>query len=116
MIVGVGVDVVGLERFAATLQRTTRLRERLFAASEQGLPVPSLAGRFAAKEAIAKALGAPRGLHWVDAVVVNDPDGRPLFELTGSVAARAEHLGVRGVHLSISHDAGVATAIVVLED
>ena len=61
MIVGVGVDVVDVERFGATLTRTPGLRERLFTAAETGMPLGSLAARFAAKEALAKALGAPAG-------------------------------------------------------
>ncbi len=115
MIVGVGIDVVDVERFMATLGRTPALRERLFAPEERELPPNSLAGRFAAKEALAKALGAPRGLHWLDAVVVNDPDGRPFWRLTGTVERRTDDLGATALHLSISHDAGIASAIVVAE-
>lgn len=115
MIVGVGIDVVDIERFSATLDATPRLVERLFAPRERDLPRHSLAGRFAAKEALAKALGAPVGLHWVDAVVVKDDVGKPSWELKGSVAARAEQLGIRSMHLSISHDAGIASAVVIAE-
>jgi holo-[acyl-carrier protein] synthase len=114
-IVGIGTDVVDVARFAESLERTPDLRARLFTAAEAGLPVRSLAARFAAKEAIAKALGAPAGLSWHDAEVVSEPSGQPRFNLTGTVAARAEALGVRHVHLSLAHDAGVATAFVVLE-
>lgn len=115
MIIGIGVDVVDVERFEATLERTPGLRERLFTAAEGALPVGSLAGRFAAKESLAKALGAPAGLHWVDAEVVSDSDGKPSFVITGTVAALAERLGVGVIHLSISHDAGIASAMVVAE-
>ncbi|GGB46961.1 holo-[acyl-carrier-protein] synthase [Flexivirga endophytica] len=115
MIVGVGIDVVDVERFTAKLGATPRLLERLFAVQERDLPPTSLAGRFAAKEALAKALGAPVGLHWTDAVVVKDEIGKPSWELAGSVAARAEALGIRSMHLSISHDAGIASAVVVAE-
>ncbi len=116
MIVGVGIDVVDVERFMATLEDTPALRERLFAPEERDLPPNSLAGRFAAKEALAKALGAPGGLHWVDAVVVKDDEGRPFWQLHGTVDGRANDLGVASLHLSISHDAGIASAIVVAED
>lgn len=115
MIIGVGIDVVDVARFVAKLDATPRLVERLFAATERELPPNSLAGRFAAKEALAKALGAPVGLHWVDAVVVKDDVGKPSWQLQRSVAARAEQLGIRSLHLSISHDAGIASAIVIAE-
>ena len=116
MIIGVGIDVVDVERFGLTLQRTPAMRQRLFTTAEQVLPLGSLAGRFAAKEALAKALGAPAGMAWTDAEVTNDHDGRPLMTLQGSVRARADALGVRTWHVSISHDGGIASAVVVCED
>ena len=115
MIVGVGIDVCDLDRFSASLERTPGLRERLFTPDEASRPPASLAARFAAKEALAKALGAPTGLAWHDAEVVSETTGRPRFELRGSVQQRAEELGVTRVHLSLSHDAGIASAMVVLE-
>ena len=114
-VVGVGVDVVDLARFAESLQRTPRLAERLFTAAERELPVPSLAARFAAKEALAKALGAPGGLGWHDAEVVRDESGRPRLQVQGTVAAAASRAGVRSWHVSLSHDGGVAVAMVVAE-
>jgi holo-[acyl-carrier protein] synthase len=116
MIVGVGIDVVDVARFEATLERRPGMRTRLFTPVEQGRQIASLAARFAAKEALAKALGAPEGLHWVDAEVRSDETGRPSLHMTGSVAARAEQLRVGSVHVSLSHDAGIASAVVVLED
>lgn len=115
MIVGVGIDVVDVARFTAKLAATPRLAQRLFVEAERALPPNSLAGRFAAKEALAKALGAPVGLHWVDAVVVKDDVGKPSWELCGTVAARAAELGIHSLHLSISHDGGIASAVVVAE-
>ena len=115
MIIGVGIDVVDIERFGESLSRTPGLAARLFTPAEASRPLASLAARFAAKEALAKALGAPTGLHWHDAEVVSESSGRPLFSLRGSVAARADDLGVSSVHLSLSHDAGIASAVVVLE-
>ena len=115
MIVGVGVDVCDIARFESSLRRTPELRERLFADAERTLPPHSLAARFAAKEALAKALGAPAGLGWHDAEVVSEPSGRPVLVLRGSVLEVADGLGVARTHLSLSHDAGVATAFVVLE-
>lgn len=114
-VVGVGVDVVGVERFAAVLARGEALRARLFDPDEADLPVRSLAARFAAKEALAKALGAPPGLRWRDARVHRGEHGAPWVEMRGTVAARADALGVGAVHLSLSHDAGIATAFVVAE-
>ncbi|MEG3615886.1 MULTISPECIES: holo-ACP synthase [Isoptericola] len=115
MIIGVGIDVVDVERFMATLERTPRLREKLFTEAERELPASSLAARFAAKEAIAKALGAPGTMHWHDATVHRVVGGPPQVELRGSVQARADELGVRHWHLSISHDAGISSAMVVAE-
>lgn len=82
---------------------------------ERSLGDASQAGRFAAKEALAKALGAPGGMRWLDAEVVRDAGGQPRFDLTGTVAARAAELSVDRVHLSLSHDAGLAIAMVVCE-
>jgi holo-[acyl-carrier protein] synthase len=115
VIVGVGIDVVDVARFGQTLERTPALVQRLFTETEQSLPLASLAARFAAKEALAKALGAPVGLRWVDASVTRDGAGRPHLAVTGTVAARAAELGVASLHVSLSHDAGIASAVVVAE-
>jgi holo-[acyl-carrier protein] synthase len=115
VIIGVGVDVCDISRFAESLRRTPELGERLFTAAELGRADASLAARFAAKEALAKALGGPAGLGWHDAEVVSALSGRPSLVLRGTVLAAAEALGVTSVHLSLSHDAGVATAFVVAE-
>jgi holo-[acyl-carrier protein] synthase len=115
VIVGVGIDVVDVARFVATLHRVPGLRTRLFTPDEREMPETSLAARFAVKEAIAKALGAPVGMAWHDAEIVSEETGRPRFEIRGTVAARAEAMGVVHVHVSLSHDAGIASAVVVLE-
>ena len=114
LIVGVGIDVCDIARFAASLERTPGLAERLFVGDELGRKPASLAARFAAKEALAKALGAPAGLAWHDAEVVSEPSGQPRFQLRGTVADAAAARGVTSVHLSLSHDGGVATALVIL--
>src|SRR5262245_51411267 len=117
MIVAVGIDVVLVDRFGRALQRTPLLAERLFTESERVTPSgnprspESLAARFAAKEAVAKALGAPAGLHWHDCEIVTDPDGRPWLTVCGSVAAEAAKRGVTRWHLSLSHDGGIASAM-----
>lgn len=115
MILGVGVDVVDIARFDAILRRRPRLRERLFTPAERGLAPASLAARFAAKEAVAKALGAPAGLAWQDCEVVSADSGRPSLVLRGTVAAAAEGQGIVHWHVSLSHDAGIASAMVVAE-
>ncbi len=115
MIVGVGIDVVDVARFAAALERTPALRERLFTAGERVLPMRSLAARFAAKEALAKVLGAPAGMHWQHAEVHRGPEGRPHLEVSGTVAAEVRANGIDALHVSLSHDAGIASAVVVAE-
>ena len=114
-VIGVGIDVCELDRFAASIERTPALAVRLFTEAERTLPVASLAARFAAKEALAKALGAPRGMEWHDAEVIREETGRPVFKIRGTVRDRATALGVQRIHLSLSHDAGIASAMVVLE-
>jgi holo-[acyl-carrier protein] synthase len=115
VIIGIGVDVCDVRRFAEAVERRPRMVERLFTPLEAERSVASLAARFAAKEALAKALGAPAGMAWHDAEVQTDSGGRPFFVITGTVEARARALGVRTVHLSLSHDAGIASAMVVCE-
>ncbi len=121
MIIGVGIDVAEIDRFRASLERTPGMAERLFVAAELVLPsgerrgIASLAARFAAKEALAKSLGAPGGLRWTDAEVYVEDSGQPRLRVRGTVAARAVELGVRSWHVSLSHDAGVASAVVIAE-
>ena len=120
MIVGIGVDVVDLARFERALSRTPALKARLFADAElvsgdRVLALRSLAGRFAAKEALIKALGESTGIRWHHMQVVSDGHGNPSFELTDAAASVAQQRGVTSVHLSMSHDAGVAIAYVIVE-
>jgi|SRR5271165_3381829 len=115
MIVGIGVDVAEIARLEAALERTPALASRLFADSERGRPLRSLTGCFAAKEAVAKALGGPPGLRWTDVVVGQDAHGKPELIITGTVAVAAAGLGVTDWHVSISHDAGICVAMVVAE-
>jgi holo-[acyl-carrier protein] synthase len=112
MIDGVGIDVVDIERFKTSLDRTPGLVEKLFTAHERTKPLQSLAARFAAKEALAKALSANHGLAWHDAEVINLENGKPAFLFRGEIA---ELVDGADVHLSLSHDAGIASAIVIVE-
>ncbi|CAO5175291.1 Holo-(acyl-carrier-protein) synthase [Frankia sp. AiPs1] len=115
-VVGIGVDVVGIDRFAATLARTPALAMRLFTPAERALTRPErLAARFAAKEAVAKVLGAPPGLEWHDAEVLSGVGGRPNLRVGGTVAAAAARFGIASWHLSLTHDGGMAVAMVVAE-
>lgn len=121
MIVGIGVDVVDIERFAASIERTPRMLERLFTEAERVTPhgldrsVASLAARFAAKEAVAKALGAPTGLEWHHCEVRQSESGEPTLHLTGTVAGASNERGIARWHLSLSHDGPVAVAQVIAE-
>jgi holo-[acyl-carrier protein] synthase len=120
-VLGVGIDVVPVERFAASLARTPSLADRLFTAGERvtasgsARTPESLAARFAAKEALAKALGGGGEMAWTDAEVLVDDAGRPSLAVRGTVQARAAALGVTRLHLSLSHDGGIAAATVIAE-
>ena len=118
-ILGIGIDVVDVARMTASLARTPGLAERVFTSAERltcAGDEKRLAARFAAKEAAAKALGVPDDGAWHDVEVINEETGRPRLKVTGPTAATAELLGVRIWHLSISHDGGVAAAMVIVED
>lgn len=112
MIDGIGIDVVDIARFQESLERTTGLREKLFTESERTHGPASLAARFAAKEALYKALSPSHGLPWHDAEVINHENGRPDFLFRGEIA---DLIDGASVHLSLSHDAGIASAMVVIE-
>ena len=115
MIIGTGIDIVDIPRFERTVSRTPRLMERLFAPSERVLRLPSLAARYAAKEALIKALGGSDGVHWIEIEVASEASGRPRFVLSGSTADVIAERGILTLHLSLSHDAGLAAAFVVAE-
>lgn len=112
-ISGIGIDVVDIERFQESLDRTPALRDRLFTQAESGLKISSLAARFAAKEALAKALNAKTAtFNWHDVEIINELSGKPLFIFSGGLKDR---LMDSIVHLSLSHDAGIASAMVIVE-
>ena len=122
MIVGLGIDVTSLERQRSALSRFgDRLWERILTAAEradlQARPDRALAmaGRFAAKEAAAKALGGPPDVFWQDIEVRSNARGGPELVFLGAARVHAERLGVERAFVSITHDAGVAAAVVVLE-
>jgi holo-[acyl-carrier protein] synthase len=122
VIVGVGVDLVQVSRLGRVLegalgerflQRVFTEAERDYCESHAAARVVHYAGRFAAKEAMVKALGAPSGLRWRDMEVLSE--GRPHFRHSGQASVALRELGVAHVHLSLSHDGGMAVASVVLE-
>ena len=121
MIIGVGLDVCSIDRMRRALERHG---ERFFARICSDLersdlagrdPATSLAGRFAAKEAFAKALDGAPGVGWHEVKVRRGPTGRPQLELTGKAEALAQQHGATRWHVSITHDGGVAAAVVILE-
>ena len=122
MIVGVGLDVVPVERFALALRRTPSMLDRLFTAAERTTPsgeprgAESLAARFAAKEALVKALGESGVGEWTDVEVGTDDAGRPVLTVSGAVAAHATERGITHWHVSLSHDGGIASAVVIAEN
>ncbi len=115
MIIGSGIDVVDIGRFERQLERTPRLLERLFVPSERVLPLQSLAARFAAKEAAAKALKAPPGMIWQHCWIEKTQWGAPVLRTEGTVAREAAQLGIDRWHLTMSHDGGIAMAYVMAE-
>jgi holo-[acyl-carrier protein] synthase len=124
VILGVGMDVVEIARIARIVGGAPgvaeRFLERVFTAAERAYcegrqdRAGRLAARFAAKEAAVKALGAPPGLRWIELEVVRG-EGAPALVLHGAAAAAARARGVTRLHLTLTHDAGVAAATVILE-
>jgi holo-[acyl-carrier protein] synthase len=115
MIIGVGVDLVDINRFENHLEKTPGLKEKIFHADEREVSINTLAGRFAAKEALVKAFGGSLGMHWHDVRVSKDEHGKPEFNLFDATADLAANKGISKLHLSISHDGGMATAFVIAE-
>ena len=117
-VVGVGLDAIEIERMRVGLTRTPSLLDRLFTAGERAacsrggeLRVPGLAARFAAKEAVAKALGTGvRGFGFRDIEVVTGALGRPEVVLHAGAAETAAGLGVDRVHVSLSTSDQLALA------
>ena len=116
MILGLGIDLVEIERFARQLEQTPNLKQRLFAAAEQDLAIESLAARFAVKEALAKAIGDPRLLSWVEIELTKNELDKPSVLLNGTTKANVESRGVRNITVSLTHTDQSAAAVVILED
>ncbi len=122
MIVGLGLDVCSIERMRRALDRhgdrffsricTEAEREDLSSTADRAM---SLAGRFAAKEAFAKALDGAPGVPWHDVEIRRTESGRPRMILKGAAEALASRAGALRWHVTITHDAGIAAAVVILE-
>ncbi len=115
MIVGLGVDLVDLTRFEHKLLETPAIIEKVFSVKERDSKHQTLAGYWAAKEAVIKALGNSQGLAWHDVEVIKDELGKPHLEISGVTKERADSMGISSWHLSISHDGGMAVAFVIAE-
>jgi len=125
VILGLGIDVVEVGRIARLLDgpadRAERFLARVFTPAERAFcearrdRATRYAARFAAKEAAVKALGAPRGVSWQHLEVTRAEGRAPALALSGRAEAAGRRLGVARAHLTITHDGGVAAAVVVLE-
>ncbi len=124
MIVGTGIDLVEIERIRRSVERFgDRFLDRVYTAAEKGYclrkrnAAESLAARFAAKEAGAKALGTGinHGVTWLEIEVIREPGGRPTIAFHGRAREMAERLGMRSAALSLTHTGSLAMASVVLE-
>ncbi len=123
MIVGLGLDVCDIARMRTNLEKHgLAFMDRILTEEERAYcerkrdPSVALAGRWAAKEAAIKALGAPEGLRYTDMVIEAASDhAPPRLVLFGVGASHAARLGVNRTHLTITHDGGVAAAVVILE-
>ncbi|MBI3603513.1 MAG: holo-ACP synthase [Nitrospirae bacterium] len=122
-MVGIGLDLVKITRIRSLMERwQDRFLQRLYTEEERryclkrASPYASLAGRFAAKEAVLKALGTgwTDGIRWVDIQVLNDKNGKPVATATGRAETLLREAGVTGIHVSLSHDADYAIAEAVL--
>ena len=111
MIIGLGIDLVDIPRFEEVCN-DSHFIEKYFAKGEWSLSVQSLAGRFAARESLFKALDKQEIFSWADIEVVSNKDGSPRFKFSGQLG---EFATMHKIHLSISHSKCFATAIVIIE-
>lgn len=114
-VVGIGVDICQISRLARALDKAPKLREKIFTPAERDLPISSLAARFAAKEAVGKALGNPGQLRFAQVEVTGGRGTAPAIVLSAEAAKRAQNLGISRWFVSLSHDADTAIAMVIAE-
>ena len=124
MIYGIGIDLVEVKRIEEALERWgDRFKNKVYTqgeidyCSKKRSSSPNFAARFAAKEALVKALGIGmrRGVHWKDVEVTRDPLGKPMLKLSGRAAAVCRQEKIKETFLSLTHDRGYSSAVVVLE-
>jgi len=124
MILGIGTDIVAIGRFNTLIQKESFLKkiytphELEHCKSKNKGRVASLAVRYAAKEAVMKALGTgyAKGIAFTDINISNDTQGKPQVVLTGFTKTYAEQMGIERIHLSLSHESEYAIAYVIMED
>ncbi|WP_199609570.1 holo-ACP synthase [Flocculibacter collagenilyticus] len=122
-IMGIGTDIIEIQRVETQLERGSRLAKRVLTERElvdfeaHNQPARFLAKRFAAKEAAAKAMGTGigRGISFQHFEISHDESGRPLLVLSGNAEQRAKECGITATHISISDEQHYATAVVILE-
>lgn len=118
-ILGLGVDICEIARMERALERHGTMRERVFTPEERAYceskarPAESYAGRFAAREAVIKALGGYRGKRWHDISVARSPSGAPSIRLEGNAKLRADALGISSVLITFTHEKTSAVAFAV---
>ena len=115
MIIGVGIDLVDLDRFESKIADGGLLAKRIFTETERVAKAESLAGFWAAKEAFIKAIGHSEGISFQEIEIIKDSHGKPSLKLSGQTASVAKNLGIDNLHLSISHDGKMAVAMLVAE-
>ena len=124
-IVSLGMDLMQISRLERVLEtRGQRFLDRIFTANEQAYcekrpltRATHYAGRYAVKEAVMKVLGTgwARGVRWIDIEVLRNPGQAPRLQLHGASARIADERGIERIHITITHDAGVAAAVAIGE-
>ncbi len=123
MILGTGIDIIEVERIALRVGRDSGFRDFVFSKDEimycesKAFPFEHFAARFAAKEAFLKAVGTgwDAGLSFHEIEILNDPKGKPIIRISGETEKQLLPLGIRNIHVSMSHLKSTATAVVILE-
>lgn len=123
MIIGIGTDIISVSRISKAMQNNERMAERLFTPSEiayceaKSSKWQSYAARFAAKEAVMKALGTgwDGEVNWKDIEIVNDANGNPDILLSGGAKKKADEMGLNHAHISLTHEKEYAIAFAILE-
>jgi len=123
MILGTGIDIIEVERIATRVGRDNGFKELVFSKDEMSYcdakasPFEHYAARFAAKEAFLKAVGRgwDSGLQWNEIEIINETNGKPALRISGTTEQMLAPMGIRIIHVSLSHLKSMATAIVILE-